>query len=309
MGIEPFLVGSALDCVLAQRLARRLCSKCKEPYTPTPETLVAARYPWNPEEPVPTLLPGGRVRGVRQDRVQGPAGAARGDERERGASSSSRSSGRRRPRSRHVAHAEGMVSLRLDGMHKVRDGDHVAGRDPARRGVTAAAARSSHPVPGSDGARRGRMPSQRRRAEGSWTSSSPGWPHRLVRPRVVRWQATCAGRVAPVARPRRRLAASARRRPRRRSGSPAARSAGGSRVERRSRPSPRMAAAPAAAPPMPTARRRPSRLRRQRRPPATAPPRAPWPRRCRPRPRTSPSRASRPTSAAPTSAWPPRTRA
>ena len=46
MGIEPFLVGSALDCVLAQRLARRLCSKCKETYTPTEETLVAARYPW-----------------------------------------------------------------------------------------------------------------------------------------------------------------------------------------------------------------------------------------------------------------------
>ena len=35
MGIEPFLVGSALDCVLAQRLARRLCPKCKEAYTPT----------------------------------------------------------------------------------------------------------------------------------------------------------------------------------------------------------------------------------------------------------------------------------
>ena len=34
MGIEPFLVGSALDCVVAQRLARRLCSKCKEPYQP-----------------------------------------------------------------------------------------------------------------------------------------------------------------------------------------------------------------------------------------------------------------------------------
>jgi type IV pilus assembly protein PilB len=28
MGIEPFLVGSALDCVLAQRLARKVCSKC-----------------------------------------------------------------------------------------------------------------------------------------------------------------------------------------------------------------------------------------------------------------------------------------
>ena len=31
MGIEPFLVGSALDCVVAQRLARRLCDRCKQP--------------------------------------------------------------------------------------------------------------------------------------------------------------------------------------------------------------------------------------------------------------------------------------
>ncbi|MCK4778038.1 MAG: Flp pilus assembly complex ATPase component TadA, partial [Actinomycetia bacterium] len=30
MGIEPFLTSSALDCVLAQRLARKLCEKCKE---------------------------------------------------------------------------------------------------------------------------------------------------------------------------------------------------------------------------------------------------------------------------------------
>jgi type IV pilus assembly protein PilB len=34
MGIEPFLVASALDTVLAQRLARRLCGRCKEPYRP-----------------------------------------------------------------------------------------------------------------------------------------------------------------------------------------------------------------------------------------------------------------------------------
>ncbi len=55
MGIEPFLVGSALDCVVAQRLARRLCPKCKEPYTPTPEELEAARFPWVPGEPLPEL--------------------------------------------------------------------------------------------------------------------------------------------------------------------------------------------------------------------------------------------------------------
>ena len=45
MGIEPYLVSSALDCVLAQRLARRLCDKCKEPYEPTEQELTAARFP------------------------------------------------------------------------------------------------------------------------------------------------------------------------------------------------------------------------------------------------------------------------
>ena len=30
MGIEPFLVASALDCVVAQRLVRTLCSHCKQ---------------------------------------------------------------------------------------------------------------------------------------------------------------------------------------------------------------------------------------------------------------------------------------
>ena len=33
MGIEPFLVGSAVDCVMAQRLARLLCEECKRPTT------------------------------------------------------------------------------------------------------------------------------------------------------------------------------------------------------------------------------------------------------------------------------------
>jgi type IV pilus assembly protein PilB len=50
MGIEPFLVGSSVDAVLAQRLARRLCDWCKEPYAPTADQLRAARWPhWLPE--------------------------------------------------------------------------------------------------------------------------------------------------------------------------------------------------------------------------------------------------------------------
>ena len=45
MGIEPFLVGSSLDGVLAQRLCRRLCDWCKEQYEPTEQELMAARWP------------------------------------------------------------------------------------------------------------------------------------------------------------------------------------------------------------------------------------------------------------------------
>ena len=45
MGIEPFLTSSAVDAVLAQRLARRLCSQCKEPYTATREMLRKNDFP------------------------------------------------------------------------------------------------------------------------------------------------------------------------------------------------------------------------------------------------------------------------
>lgn len=45
MGIEPFLVGSSLDAVLAQRLARRLCEWCKEAYRPEDLELSGARWP------------------------------------------------------------------------------------------------------------------------------------------------------------------------------------------------------------------------------------------------------------------------
>ena len=30
MGIEPFLVASSVNCIVAQRLARRICEECKE---------------------------------------------------------------------------------------------------------------------------------------------------------------------------------------------------------------------------------------------------------------------------------------
>jgi type IV pilus assembly protein PilB len=37
MGVEAFLIASTVTCMLAQRLLRRVCPQCAEPYTPTPE--------------------------------------------------------------------------------------------------------------------------------------------------------------------------------------------------------------------------------------------------------------------------------
>jgi type IV pilus assembly protein PilB len=43
MGVEPFLTGAAVTGVLAQRLARKLCSHCCEMYQPSVEEMIAAR--------------------------------------------------------------------------------------------------------------------------------------------------------------------------------------------------------------------------------------------------------------------------
>ncbi|HWH31482.1 MAG TPA: ATPase, T2SS/T4P/T4SS family [Egibacteraceae bacterium] len=56
MRIDPFLVASAVDCVLAQRLARRLCPQCKEPYTPTMAELESAGIPLGEHDRLPTLF-------------------------------------------------------------------------------------------------------------------------------------------------------------------------------------------------------------------------------------------------------------
>ncbi len=61
MGIEPFLVSSAVDCIVAQRLARKLCTKCKELYKPTKEELIEAGFKIDGLEPAELY----RARGCR----------------------------------------------------------------------------------------------------------------------------------------------------------------------------------------------------------------------------------------------------
>jgi type IV pilus assembly protein PilB len=55
MDIEPFLVGSAIDAVVAQRLARRLCNRCKESYQHDPEELASLRFGFDASSPAPLL--------------------------------------------------------------------------------------------------------------------------------------------------------------------------------------------------------------------------------------------------------------
>lgn len=121
MGIEPFLVGSALDCVLAQRLARRLCTSCREEYKPTPETLAAARFPWDPSGPLPVLF---RPVGCAKCAGTGYRGRVALHEVMQMSETLERMAVERATTAEitAAARAEGMQSLRLDGMAKVLGG-------------------------------------------------------------------------------------------------------------------------------------------------------------------------------------------
>lgn len=44
MGIKPFIIAPALSCVLAQRLVRRLCQKCKKPAVLSPAVMEKIKY-------------------------------------------------------------------------------------------------------------------------------------------------------------------------------------------------------------------------------------------------------------------------
>jgi type IV pilus assembly protein PilB len=122
MGIEPFLVGSSLDCVMAQRLARRLCQWCKESYLPTESELRAARWPF---DIIPSPFELWRPVGCRSCSNTGYRGRIAlhevmpvSEEIERLAVTHSSAHEIQR-----VAMAEGMDMLRVDGLRKAAAGE------------------------------------------------------------------------------------------------------------------------------------------------------------------------------------------
>jgi type IV pilus assembly protein PilB len=121
MGIEPFLVGSSVDGVLAQRLARRLCDFCKQTYQPTQADFDAARWPVDHLPPPATLW---RPEGCRNCAGTGYRGRIAlhevmpvSEEIERLTVERASSHQIRR-----VATAEGLYDLRIDGLAKAAAG-------------------------------------------------------------------------------------------------------------------------------------------------------------------------------------------
>ena len=122
MGIEPFLVGSALDCVVAQRLARRLCTKCKEEYQPSEVEMIAARFPWSPGEEIPRIYKPAGCSSCSKTGYKGRMALHEvmfvSEDIERLAVAHASAA-----EIAATAHRQGMVSLRDDGWTKVLLGD------------------------------------------------------------------------------------------------------------------------------------------------------------------------------------------
>jgi type IV pilus assembly protein PilB len=121
MDIEPFLVGSAIDCVVAQRLARRLCDRCKQPYQHDATALTNLKVGYDPSQPLPTLFhPGGcqtcSGTGYR-GRIAIHEVMQMSEEIERMAVDRSSAADIAR-----VARSQGMVPLREDGWKKIQMG-------------------------------------------------------------------------------------------------------------------------------------------------------------------------------------------
>ena len=120
MGVEPFLVSSTLEGVLAQRLVRTLCNQCKEEYMPTVSEIPSdfSIYEYTDGEPI------FRPKGCRNCRGTGYSGRLgiyelleTNDKIRQMASEKASTIALRR-----AALAGGMISLREDGWMKVAQG-------------------------------------------------------------------------------------------------------------------------------------------------------------------------------------------
>jgi type IV pilus assembly protein PilB len=121
MGVETYLVASAIDCVVAQRLARKLCPKCREGYRPNHAELEQAGFPEFVWDDIKELFRPVGCTACSKTGYRGRLGVyevmtmSEEIERlvvERASSEEIRRSARR----------DGMITLREDGLEKIRLG-------------------------------------------------------------------------------------------------------------------------------------------------------------------------------------------
>jgi len=130
MGVEPFLITSAINAIIAQRLLRRVCPKCQEPAKLTPAVIAEI-------EKEVAKMPKGTLEGLN---IKKPYSFRKGrgcDECDNGykgrigifeilvmSSSIEELAIRRRPSSeiQEVAQREGMLTMKQDGILKVLQG-------------------------------------------------------------------------------------------------------------------------------------------------------------------------------------------
>jgi type IV pilus assembly protein PilB len=120
MGVEPFLIAASVIGVLAQRLGRRICQNCKEPYKPPMEALRRIGFPLENIEDVVLY----RGRGCEQCRHTGYRGRLGIFELMLLSEEIQDLIVRRAPLSevRRAALANGMKTLKTDGFAKVLEG-------------------------------------------------------------------------------------------------------------------------------------------------------------------------------------------
>ncbi len=118
MGVEPFLVSSALDSIVAQRLARRICDRCRQPRDATPEMLGEMGLPQGERVTVYDAI------GCKVCSETGYRGRLSINEVLLVSEEIQRMAVERRPSDeiKAIAVEQGMRTLRQDGMEKVRLG-------------------------------------------------------------------------------------------------------------------------------------------------------------------------------------------
>ena len=78
MGVEPFLVTASVNLILAQRLARKICTECKQPIETNVEGARRLSASKAEDRAQAAALQGRRLPHLLQHRLQGPHRALRG---------------------------------------------------------------------------------------------------------------------------------------------------------------------------------------------------------------------------------------